>query len=561
MRIVINNMRCKYIIKLIITVKSAMKIKYLAYLIAALSATTLTACGGDDNGSNNSSNNDDGGSQIADKDSDTIADASDNCPDDANTDQKDSDANGKGDACDALPTQYSFTSQFEGFVDESSVSYSGQTTRQVLIADLTSAVKALTEDNSKTADDVKNDLMFYVSGDVDGATYNFSVDGQTVTPSTTYGDISTGKNLSGKIAGGNGEGGGETGTLVSDFFGWEDGMDATPLPIELLENYISEVATLATDGTSVSIDTATGTVTVDDVTVDQYGRDYDQLIQKFVLGAVAFSQGTADYLKTDFANSNAQAEGKAYSTSEHKWDEAFGYFGAARDYNDYTDLEIRAASGRPEYASGYHDTNGDGLIDLRAEINLANSTNCAKRDVGTAGNAAATDFTKDVFDAFLLGRRVLNNAAGGTLTEDQQTVLDEQIEIAAVTWEKCVAATVVHYINDVTGDMDNFTADNAFADAANFTDLAKHWSEMKGFALGLQFSPYSPFRSGDVTDIDVDDLKKVLSLMGDAPVLADGTQMGAAFTGGVDQYKTDLIEARDILQQAYGFDTTNTANW
>ncbi|MBM94692.1 MAG: DUF4856 domain-containing protein [Oceanospirillaceae bacterium] len=534
-----------------------MKLKYLAYVIAALSAGTLTACGSDD--SSSSSNNN---SQVADKDSDTIADASDNCPDTANQDQKDSDANGKGDACDALPTQYTFTSQFDGFEGNSTVSYSGQTARQVMIADLTSAVKALTEDNSKTADDVKSNLMFYVSGDVDGANYNYSVDGQTVSPGPTYGDISTGKNLSGKIAGGNGTGGGETGTLLSGgFFGWEEGMDESPLPIELLENYITDVATLATDGVSVSIDTASGSVNVDDVTVDQYGRDYDQLIQKFALGAVAFSQGTADYLKTDFANSNAQTEGKAYSTSEHKWDEAFGYFGAARDYNDYTDLEIRAKSGRPEYASGYHDTDGDGLIDLRAEINLANSTNCAKRDVGSADNTAATDFTKEAFDAFLLGRRILNNAAGGTLTDAQQTILDEQIETAAVTWEKCVAATVVYYINDVTGDMDNFTAENKFANASNFTDLAKHWSEMKGFALGLQFSPYSPFRSGKVADIDVDDLKEVLSLMGDAPVLADGTQMGAAFSGGVDQYKADLLKARDILQKAYEFDETNTANW
>ncbi len=65
----------------------------------------------------------------------------------------------------------------------------------------------------------------------------------------------------------------------------------------------------------------------------------------------------------------------------------------------------------------------------------------------------------------------------------------------------------------------------------------------------------------DVADIDVDDLKEVLTLMGDAPVLADGTQMGNAFTGGVDQYKTDLLKARDILQKAYEFDATNTANW
>jgi len=31
--------------------------------------------------------------------------------------------------------------------------------------------------------------------------------------------------------------------------------------------------------------------------------------------------------------------------------------------------------------------------------------------------------------------------------------------------------------------------------------------------------------------------------------------------GGVDQYKTDLLKARNILQKAYEFDATNTANW
>ncbi len=534
-----------------------MTLKYLAYLIAALSATTLTACGSSDS----NDNNDDGGAVITDTDSDGVADASDNCPDDANADQTDSDANGEGDACDALPTQYTFTSQLEGFDGDDAVSYTGQTTRQVLVADLLTTVKGLTETNGQTSEEVKETLMFYVNGNVDDVNYLFSIDDETVTPSPTYADISTGKTLAGKIAGGDGQGGGETEKLIDDaFFGWEEGMDGSPLPIELLEHYITTVAGLATDGVAVSIDTATGVVTDDDVTVDQYGRDYDQLIQKFALGAVVFSQGTNDYLSTDFAAKNTQKDDKSYTSAEHAWDEGFGYFGAARDYNDYTDLEIRAKDGRDDYKNGYHDTNGDGLIDLRSEINLANSTNCAKRDLGAT---VATDYTKETFDAFVLGRQVLNNAAASTdgMTEAQQTILTEQTNIAAVTWEKCIAATVVHYINDVTGDMDNFTAEGKFADSDNFLDLSKHWSEMKGFALGLQFSPYSPFRTGDVADIDVDDLKDVLSWMGDAPVLADGTQMGTAFTGGVDQYKADLLKARDTLQQAYEFHADNVANW
>ena len=88
---------------------------------------------------------------------------------------------------------------------------------------------------------------------------------------------------------------------------------------------------------------------------------------------------------------------------------------------------------------------------------------------------------------------------------------------------------------------------------------------MKGFALGLQFSPESPFRKGD-TGKSVTDLKLVLSLMGDGPVLPDGSQGGQATTAAcaadaVQAYLDDLLEARNILQEAYGFDPEVAANW
>ena len=112
--------------------------------------------------------------------------------------------------------------------------------------------------------------------------------------------------------------------------------------------------------------------------------------------------------------------------------------------------------------------------------------------------------------------------------------------------------------------MDSFS-DGKFADLSNFTNLAKHWGEMKGFALGLQFSPKSPFRDGSVDGIDLDSLKSVLSLMGDAPVLADGSQGGVAPTGtaqeAIDAYAADLLSARDTLEKAYGFNAEVTAVW
>ena len=78
---------------------------------------------------------------------------------------------------------------------------------------------------------------------------------------------------------------------------------------------------------------------------------------------------------------------------------------------------------------------------------------------------------------------------------------------------------------------------------------------MKGFALSLQFSPFSPFRDAAVTAVNLDDLKTLLADMGDAPVLADAGQQA------IDEYLQALASARDTLQTAYGFDAENVSNW
>ena len=211
------------------------------------------------------------------------------------------------------------------------------------------------------------------------------------------------------------------------------------------------------------------------------GIHYRQLIQKFLSVSVNFSQGTNDYLQADFAEMLGEEKpGKGYSAGAHDFDEAFGYYGAARDMNDYTDDEAAGKGGRAEYGNGYYDSNGDGLIDIRAEFVFGHAQNCAKRDrKKNAEGVAYTDYSKAAMDAFLVGRRILENAEeAGELTADADAALQAQIDVAALTWEQCIAATVVHYINDVSDDMGDFV-DGNFADLKNFTDLAKHWGEMK----------------------------------------------------------------------------------
>ncbi len=499
--------------------------------------------------------------ETADADDDGVGDNGDNCLDTANADQIDSDANGEGDACDPMPTIYAYAGSIaEG---ESSVSYTGQTARHILMLGMVDAMVALTERPGEEAA-IDAELSFFMNGDgADGTPHGFTVKGgETVIPGPNYGDISTGKNLDGKIAGGNGQGGGETSRLIGDFFGWEDGMDGDPLPIELVNHFIDRLAAEASDGNTPSISTIDGPVALDTPTIDALGRDYRQLIQKFLSGAVSFSQGTNDYFQTDYANALAQEGTKPYTAGEHDFDEAFGYYGASRNIGDYTDDEAAGKGGREGFGNGYNDTNGDGSIDIRSEIVLGHAQNCAKRDRGSDG---ATDFSQDVFDAFLIGRQILDNAAkAGTLTAEAQSALNSQISIASKAWEKCIAATVVHYINDVTADMGEYQAPD-FASLGNFKTMAKHWGEMKGFALALQFSPYSPFRDGSVEGIDLDDLKRVLDLMGDAPVLADGSQGGIPVSGSAEDaiaaYLSDLQTARDVLEEAYEFDPSVVASW
>ena len=509
-----------------------------------------------------------------DSDGDGVGDNGDNCPENENAGQEDSDVNGAGDACDAMPLVYSAEGKLNGGSDDG-VSYTGQTARLVLQQKLTDFMVDIVEQEGESTA-IYEGMRFYMTGEgADFTDHGFTTKGgDPVIPGPTYGDISSGKNLNGKIAGGSLAGTGETGKLIDidgdgegDFFGWKTGLDVNPRPIDLVDLWMKQFAAEAADGVDPTITIADGSeVNIATPMISKEGVHYRQLIQKFLSVAVNFSQGTNDYLLTDFGSVLGPYKDKAYSTAAHKFDEGFGYYGAARDINDYTDDEAAGKGGRAEYGNGYYDSNGDGLIDLRSEFVFGHAQNCAKRDrLKDAEGNPYTDFSKEAMDAFMIGRRILQNAEeAGELTEAANEALQAQIKIAAVAWEKCIAATAVHYINDVTIDMGGFT-NGAFADRSNFVNLAKHWGEMKGFALGLQFSALSPFRDGS-TGKSVTDLKTVLDLMGDAPMMPDGSQNGqpttaASADAAVAGYLDDLQDARTILAEAYGFNPDAVAIW
>ncbi|MEH6450968.1 MAG: DUF4856 domain-containing protein [Oleispira sp.] len=460
------------------------------------------------------------------------------------------DDNDNKDVSLSVPATYTFESKL--IPGDSSVSHSGQASRHILISELKSLIGSTKLQEAADRDSVLLMLnAVYAKGTKDTTgnliTTNVYTGGAEATPVSVsvksvsaeevtldlvqadFSLVSGDKNLQGKMAG-------KDNLLTNaEFIGWDvtttgddlvKGEGINAVPELLIQQWFGQIADLVVDG-----DPDTQYVTAE-------GLDLKQLVQKFVLGAVTYSQASEDYLKKDKGlvkqNSAEDETGKPYTSLEHQWDEGFGYFGAAHDYNLYTDAANNSQQD--------NDTNLDGSIDLYSEYSFGNSVNAAKRDKGAT---VATDFSKGAMDAFLTGRALIqaNYGTDPVLGEGYQAELVKLSKVALENWEKAIAATVVHYINDVIADYATFGSSD-FNDEGQFTT---HWSEMKGFALGLQFSP--------VALISVEQLKALHIAFGEAPAFLNTDQ------ASVDTYIVQLEAARTIMQTAYGFNADNVANW
>ena len=333
--------------------------------------------------------------------------------------------------------------------------------------------------------------------------------------------------------------------LGGELLGWSEGMDADPTPSELVDYFVAQLNAEVTTNPQATVPSIGGDVDVDVAYVDGRGRDYTQLLQKFLWGAITFNQATTDYFGGDFQSLNTARGTNGDTEGEHDWDEAWGYFGAAANYIAYSDAQISAT----ESINGV-DTDAT-TVNLSSEYNFAASVNCAERD---DTSATGTDFTKQVYDAFATGRNVLNSASSSqptNLTNKDVETVNQAIKQASQVWEQCIAATVVHYINETNSDLQGFIdGQGQFANVTAYRDLAKHWSEMKGFALYLQFSPNSPFRK------DADTLTVYQVLL---EAMGDEAKFGSVEEAQV--YLNTLTEIRGWFGTAYGFDDTDLAAW
>jgi len=423
------------------------------------------------------------------------------------------------DTSDSTTVGDQFDSGIYYFLDDSgnnTVSHTGQTFRHLLISDVQFYVSSLNDRvNSEVfvPNQVQNDLLFYMETikdiDVSIVPHGFSA-GSYALLQENYGDISSGKNLFEKLAGN------DSSTDHTDwseeFMGWtQEGVSS---PESLVRTWIQELDEQAVNWTVLSTQTPA-------VYISSDGKDYAQLLQKFLWGALAFSQGTDDYLDDDIdgkglLSSHLIEEGAVYSSLEHAWDEGFGYFGAAQDYGTWSDEEVDAHV--------YLDRDGDGQIDVTKEVNWAHSRNASKRDLGSQ---VEVDFSGTAWDAFWNGRRMLRDTAGEDLSAAELNILREYRDQAVESWEMAIVSTVVHYVNETVQDVQS---------EADLTELAKHWSEAKGFALSLQFNPRSRISTAEFI--------RLHELLGQHPQRTE-------------EYIDVLLEARDLLGQVYEIEEAN----
>ena len=394
-----------------------------------------------------------------------------------------------------IPQAYVFDSRFvEG---ESSVAYSGQVVRNLLLQDLKSTTDSVGKDGARSI--AVSDLLKFYEYDDALNLKTLTTTGALSASESHYSALSTGKNLVGKIS-------------DEPVIGYNRTAD------DLVREWFEAIADNSQDSDKLGTPMA---YTTDD------GVDMSQMVNKVLIGAVPYYQATGVYLGTLLERDNsAQKDGKPYTAMEHAWDEAFGYFGAARDYFRYTDAQLAGSVDDFTF-----DSNSDGSIDFKSEYNFGLSRNAGKRDKGGSG----VDFTQKIFNAFLAGRTAITNQ--GSVAE-----ISAYRQTAAEGMEKVIAATVVHYINDTLSDMSELgTAEE------NRANLNKHWAEMKGYTVALQYNPFRLITDGQLTELH--------GIMGEAPIYDEP---------GSNGYKTQVANyerAKVVLQTAYGFSNDNMANW
>lgn len=287
------------------------------------------------------------------------------------------------------------------------------------------------------------------------------------------------------------------------------------------------------------------------------GLDLAELSQKFLMGALSFSQAAGDYLSYDldpqikkglYGDNQSLYKDRPFTVLQHHWDEAFGYFGAARNYLDYSDDQIQQGLSLDKYESKdvediatgqilYIDQSygtGDGEISITAEKNFGLANYAGKLNKNLV-EKSSENLSHSVMNHLLIGRQLVQERPVGYLPYVQAHAI-----LALYHWERALAAASIHYINSLISDYQHFGSEQF-----HFKKMAAHFSELKGFALSFQFNPQSVLFINEQGVKVTDRFLELHMLIGDFPKNPN--------SGDIQAYQADLLAARKLLQETYHF--------
>ena len=330
-----------------------------------------------------------------------------------------------------------------------SVSYSGQIARHVLHDSL--KVLAGRGDGGANSSALKAEMLSYFSGsEKNKAILAPGSKDEFIIKQGTLNEISSGKNIEGKFYNG-------------PMLAWPGSMKGREVALHMIDR-----ASTANKGVDA-----------------ENGYNWPQLISKFTMGAMAYSQAVDNYLdeKLDAGtkpNNKPYKDGKHYTGKEHVWDEGFGYFGAAAHTLSLTADQAYGIAKRKDMASA--DANGDGLVDLKSEMVFGPAYYAAAFD---RSGSKSTNYLNNIMKAYVDGRMVITSADGAILTDGQRQEIKNYASVIESNWEQVLAEAVFKYAGSAYKDISKVQEDGA-DQAKAYNAYVKHWGELKGFSMALQ---------------------------------------------------------------------------
>jgi hypothetical protein len=194
--------------------------------------------------------------------------------------------------------------------------------------------------------------------------------------------------------------------------------------------------------------------------VSANGLEYAEILEKSLYGALLYDQMVDDYLSdsqsgvdNEEGNNILSAEDyELYGTErQHKFDEAFGYFGA------------EAAT----YPNQSNSSNGDGIFLANYIFDFSDETEAIY----------GVNLAKATMNAFVVGRSVLKAGQGNDFAQEN---INEELFNAAradikLYVEAGMAASAIHYLNEAITDVSE-------------AEKLHHLSEALGFIYAMSFN-------------------------------------------------------------------------